>query len=503
MGIEKFFPNESPVDIIFDPVPSYSGDWLFTVPNLLKNAKVVDKKNLFQEFYQKTYQKPLENIFQTPRILDLQVGFISRPNSDNLGRCLRYSKVDFFLELTSYLDQNIDNYKLSNEERSKRLRSLISNLKKDNETLNIAYSEALKEKVRKINDTLVNGVSSEYYEALLQDYAPYEKKISFEEYLKASYGITSKFQMGMLRLNDFFDQNIDFHKLYNCFDSDIFCLLFAKIIYENNLIREQETGHLDNSYGYLFQYMDALNKMISENKKYDPKILYQKEKSRRYSRYQFQQDFKELMGRHPEAKQIKLPDLGNDDIEKYKDISLMEKISLLYSDDVKVNWEFLKEGEKIKKGGSESKKTSTTPIKKDINELVRETNLRIGILEDSGFIGRPVKGLNTFNGYYAFIYASGVVILEKFWNNESELTPAVGNATYVMNIDNFIELSKLSKTDLIEYMKTLPEIGVKRIFHTTINNWQKNLYKEINGSYRLEDAIEFINGLKGGRTNEQ
>ena len=124
--------------------------------------------------------------------------------------------------------------------------------------------------------------------------------------------------------------------------------------------------------------------------------------------------------------------------------------------------------------------------------------MRISILENSGYMGTPVKGLDTFSGYFAFIYPNGKVILEKFWEDEECLKPAVGYATYVMQIDNFIELSKKSKIELIEYIKTIPEIGVKRIFHTSINNWQRNLNNEIEGTYRLEDAIEFINGLKTG-----
>ena len=122
--------------------------------------------------------------------------------------------------------------------------------------------------------------------------------------------------------------------------------------------------------------------------------------------------------------------------------------------------------------------------------------MRISILENSGYVGRPIKGLNTFSGYYAFVYQSGVVVLEKFWNDEEKMIPATFNATYVMNIDNFIEMSKVSKLTLIEYIKTLPEIGVKRIFHTNINNWHRNLYNEINGSYRLEDVISFIASLQ-------
>ena len=86
---------------------------------------------------------------------------------------------------------------------------------------------------------------------------------------------------------------------------------------------------------------------------------------------------------------------------------------------------------------------------------------------------------------------------------KNNLTPAVGNATYVFTIDNFLNMSKTPNVNLVEYVKTLPEMGTKRIFHTSINNWHRNLYNEINENYRVEDAIEYINSLdSGGKTHE-
>lgn len=502
MSVEKYFEPYNSVSIIFDPIPSYKGDWGFDIENLIKNSKKEQGINLFSDFYNITYCDPLKEIFKTERILDFNVGMISKANDNNIGRCLKYSKVDFFIEMSSFLNQNIDRFGKSNDEQQAYLINLISNIHKDNETLNLAYSEALSEKAKKLKNLLENEINSEYFDAAMKDYAFYKNKMDFTSYIKSAYKITTDFQNGMLRLGDFFDKNIDFVELSKNFDIDTFYLLFAKIIYEFNLMRENEDNILDNSYGYLYLYNNALNE---ENRKYDPKILYtlSSGKKMRYSRYQFQEDFKSLMERHPEAKAITLPKLENDNNDKYKDISLMEKLTQLYSEDTQVNWEFLPEGEGIKKSQKSTNSVNKEINKKDKEVLINETNLRIGILENSGFLGRPIKGLNTFAGYYAFIYPNGKVILEKFWENEETMNPAVGSATYVMNIDNFIEMSKISRLNLIEYIKTLPEVGVKRIFHTTINNWQRNLYDEINGTYRLEDAIEFINGLKSGAiTNE-
>lgn len=499
MNIEQFFEKYNFAQVIFDPIPSYGGDWFFEINNLLKNAKKENGKNLFEEFYKKTYQKPIQDIFKTSKILDLNVGMICRPNSNNIGRCLKYSKIDFFVALTIFFNSHIDSYGKTEEQHRADLIELANHITEDNESLNELYAKALEEKAIKLKDVMDKEINSEYFEAAMMDYASCEGQLDFSVYIKSLHKTTVDFLQGMLKLGDFFDKDIDYKALYGAYDPDTFYLLFAKIIYEFNLTRERDDNILDNTFSYLYYYNEALDEVSKDNKKYNPKILFTlpNGKKIRYSRRDFQIEFKKMFERHPEVKSVTLVDLQDENKEKYKDINLMEKLSELYKDDVEVNWEFLPEGEVIRKGFHNSF-NSKKNLKKDKHELINEVNMRIDILERSGYIGRPIKGLNTFAGYYAFVYPNGKVILEKFWENEENMIPAFGAATYVMNIDNFIELSKMSRINLIEYIKMFHEAGVKRVFHTSINNWQRNLYKEINGTYRLEDAIEFINSLRSG-----
>jgi len=140
-------------------------------------------------------------------------------------------------------------------------------------------------------------------------------------------------------------------------------------------------------------------------------------------------------------------------------------------------------------------------IRKNREITVDDVNERIEILENSGYLGTPGKGLNTFSNYYAFVYANGKVILERFWKDD-EMKPALNEATYVLSIDNFKEMSKLSKTNLIEYIKLLPNKDVKRFYHTATDpnypnrEWKLKLHKEIVGTYRIEDAINFIDNIR-------
>ena len=506
MAIEKYL-NDS--DYVFDPIPSYVGLWFFDKENLIRNSKKENGKNLFQEYYIRNVYNPLKSYFKRLDFLKVNIGFVSEANSNLIGRHLCSNKVDFFLALTKYLNSNLDRYEITDEEFDNKIKSLADTITKNNDVLNSAYEKAMEEKEKKLETLIKDEFNSVYFDAAMKDFEEYKlytrSDITFTEYINNTYELTKDLKLGLRTLGDFFDQDLNHHELYDCFDPDTFYLLFATIIYEFLIMIENENGTLDNSYSYLKIYFDTARKVSMENKRYDPTILYTWDngKKEKVSRWNLQIKFEELIKRHPEVKEIKLPKFQSE--EQYKDIVLIEKLKSIYDTEARLNWEFLPEGEKIKQGKTEKDEVEKKErVKKDNTELINDINTRIKILENSGYIGTPIKGLNSFSGYYAFVYSNGVVILEKFWNNEDTLSPARYNATYVMNIDNFIEMSKVSKMDLIEYMKELPESGVKRIFHTSINNWQRNLFQEINGTYRLEDAINFISSLRTEElTNEQ
>lgn len=98
-----------------------------------------------------------------------------------------------------------------------------------------------------------------------------------------------------------------------------------------------------------------------------------------------------------------------------------------------------------------------------------------------------IKGTNKMDGYYGYIYANGKVIFEKFNSNKSE-------AIYVMRIDNFKELSKYTKSQLISYINTNDNPNIKRIYHS--KNWKEKVVKEIN---KKETNINELEKLKKAR----
>jgi len=452
--IENYFDQVSLVNNIFDPVPSYADLWYFNLENIINNCD----KEKWEEFYKNSYKNKLNKLFNNEYIFDIEVGMISKPNHDNMGRCLQYNRYDFFIGIISFLNDEIDNYNLNAEERNKRIEELIQNIGDTSENRNIYFSEMLKEKKRRLKDVLDKEFNSEYFEVAMKDYNVYKRVISFSEYIEKYYKVISDFQMGVLRLGDFFENNIDINKFIEVINIDKLCLLFAKIIFDIN-----KDNELNDNYRYLCFYRHVLDNILEKNKKYNISIIYINNKGRKvkYNIKDFIKEYSKLEEKYSEIKNYKLPeDLDNND--NYKDINLMEKINELHKQN---NWKFLNKKEKITKG-------------KD-----KEINLRIDILNNSGFISRPL----VYNNYYAFMYPNELVIIESFNEYES-------HATYVMSIDDFIKLSKVSDVNIAEFVKK-KEINVKRIFHTNINNWQRNLFDEINGTYLLEDALNFINSL--------
>lgn len=89
---------------------------------------------------------------------------------------------------------------------------------------------------------------------------------------------------------------------------------------------------------------------------------------------------------------------------------------------------------------------------------------------NSGFIYK-LYGQNSFEGYIAYIYENGEVLMEKFFDDHANCIPTVGEAIYNIRAINFESLSKLSKPTLIKDKRC------KRIIHT--GNWEERSKKII------------------------
>ena len=83
---------------------------------------------------------------------------------------------------------------------------------------------------------------------------------------------------------------------------------------------------------------------------------------------------------------------------------------------------------------------------------------KINFFENTNYVFK-VYGVSEFDGYVAYVYANGEILLERFFSDYTECMPASGEAIYNLNIYNFEEKSKFSKAVLMKD----PE--VRRIIH--------------------------------------
>ena len=174
----------------------------------------------------------------------------------------------------------------------------------------------------------------------------------------------------------------------------------------------------------------------------------------------------------------------------------VEEYMKLELNDAQANWEFLEDGlqeERAARAIYNGIKNIKDPNRKEkTKEELRNLYMEKKELFDQTFNYRTVEGKNTFDGYLAFIYPNGRVILERFFERRKDNSEviAVDQAIYVMNIDEFYSLTNLSKSTIIR------DKLCKRYIHK--GNWQDKVLKEIQkeGNHPSEEYKKLIYSKK-------
>ena len=148
-----------------------------------------------------------------------------------------------------------------------------------------------------------------------------------------------------------------------------------------------------------------------------------------------------------------------------------------------VNWEILPSGHRINKKIKEVQVRNlktTGNLKTSKGELDQKRN-NLLFEKDSFFKSTSpimcIKGKDGLSNYYGFIYRNGKVIFEKYFKDQQNLVPAIDEAIYVMNFDNFEEMSKHEKPEIIEYISKNKNINARRIYHS--KNWKTRVISVI------------------------
>ena len=115
---------------------------------------------------------------------------------------------------------------------------------------------------------------------------------------------------------------------------------------------------------------------------------------------------------------------------------------------------------------------------------------KINFFENTNYVFK-IYGVSEFDGYVAYIYPNGEILLERFFTDYTECMPASGEAIYNLNIYNFEDKSKLSK------MVLMNDPEVKRIIHcpTFEAQAQKIIDREATEEVR-SDVDSFVKKFK-------
>lgn len=160
---------------------------------------------------------------------------------------------------------------------------------------------------------------------------------------------------------------------------------------------------------------------------------------------------------------------------------------------IQLNWEFLPTKMVTEGSISSLRKPREYSSKKDeavLQQLYRNLERKLQFFEKSN----PkiiLSGIHTFEGYQAYVYANGTVLLEKFYTSSKKgSTPARDSAIYVMNFSEFADLSKYSRSELIQEIEYYHNPNVHRVCHG--KNWEKMVEKYINGAGYSDMDLEKI-----------
>ena len=239
------------------------------------------------------------------------------------------------------------------------------------------------------------------------------------------------------------------------------CLVNEYINLINKLKKvEDKQKYLYYITGFFNEHKNEIYKLIKDkDAKYDISDLYNR--------------YIDILIDNPE---LKIVNYDRDDFESFTQEEIDEYMDLELKDS-KANWSYFEddeEEERVAKAifNEVSKYKDRIRREKTIEER-KQLYMKKKELFDPKFKYRTVQGSNTFDGYLAFIFPNGKVILERFFERRKDGTEVIATeqAIYVMNILEFYHLTNLSKTKIIR------DKLCKRYIHK--GGWEKRVSEEI------------------------
>ena len=227
--------------MIYKPAIMYYGEWDF-LPGLKRVALEKRKKNLYAEFIDRYYYKPLMVIFKDEDIVNsFRYAICSRIGAK--GRELFFSKKVFL----SNLIPNVEEIYGTGEH-------VFQDIKK-----------SLRERKDKFRDVDNYGLDSKYYRELKREYKNYDTDMKFEDFISFCRKKYTRLLTGYNAVLELFDKPINIEKFMNCFDIDKLYLHTAYSILQHSKHQYDLYGRVD----YNLNNIDAYKLLIEDIRRKD------------------------------------------------------------------------------------------------------------------------------------------------------------------------------------------------------------------------------------------
>ncbi len=482
------------VEEVFNPVIVYEGLYAFDASVLSQVGKIEKGVNLFDAWMEKRFYKEIKNCFGKLIFTDNPRLILFSDLDGNYGRNLKVSTGLFLSEMAlNIIGEPVDLPIETDDYRTLLVEYFRDYRKKLNNIMNNTMDEESKRVHGILYDNYLRNENNRKI-ALGKNYHPF----SYLHYLEVIKEYISSFLVGLRRVIPFLDKPLELNELNDVLDLDKFFLAMVKQLVEVSKETIKQCGKIHNSFVFIEKYIIAVNELRNSGK-YELSI-----KTNLLDGNPFTYTVDDAIREYNELK-IACPDFRiysfENDGRDYRNLDTAREFTTeleeyIESKQLEASWEFIKNGRReVAPLHSDSVERLKTKVYDKRKVTVEESKLaikdRMDFLNRTNYLYQ-MTGKNNFEGYIGYIYANGVVLFEKFYKQRDSYEPAMSNATYVMTFNNFVEMSMLTKTDIMEYIKQ-GGTDVRRVYHTS--TWCDRIIQVIDGKAYDEKAVDKIDRL--------
>lgn len=496
-------------ETFFNPPVGFDGEWVIgaeepTLPltedYLYLNAIKDKDGNRYQKLVEKEYYKPLSRILASDSIAAQMPCRILTLEDKDGRRCLKLSFWHYYMaNLLTFI---------SMDDILKRKDVFEGIDKQDMDACIEKLKSLLKEERRKYNDVNKNGINSSYAEQITRVYheSKNDLRCTFQEFMYASIDSLTQRIVACKYLKELFDKKIDESEFLNCFEFDKLALCLAKSCMDAMIIHEASTGEVCTSSNYLYCYFRSIENLRKINPNYSCSInVFNQEtsKTEKVSIDDIKEEYYKSIKRHPEfcvyeltVDQVFPEGISNAEFKKLSPNEVRARVEKFVDTrkelgDLEASWEIFPKGEIDSEDKVKNEKGNKPTYQISENEKYRRSMTSHNFLESQSYLYR-MYGINEFTGYNAYVFPTGKVILEKQMEEDFRKS----SATYAMNLENFLELSKLSRQQLKEKIGNNELEGVTRIYHVQdMDSWKRKVTSQISGERYTDEVKSYINKL--------